>query len=117
VGLLDEQFFVYCEEIDWCMWLKRAGWEIWYTPAARVVHHVAQSTSQFRGPMLVELHRSRLRLFAKHYSPRFQRWHRRIVRFGLRRQALRDWWAMIRRRITRDEFVERLHTYGDIWGL
>ncbi|MCL4535441.1 MAG: glycosyltransferase family 2 protein [Bacteroidetes bacterium] len=117
IGPLDEQFFMYCEEIDWCMRLKLAGWQVWYTPEARIVHHVAQSSRQFRGPMLVALHRSRYRLFAKHYSPGFQRWNRRIVRTGLRWQALRDWWAVARGRLSREEFGDRLMAYGQIWGL
>jgi N-acetylglucosaminyl-diphospho-decaprenol L-rhamnosyltransferase len=117
VGLLDERFFMYCEEIDWCMRIKQAGWEIWCTPDSGVVHHVGASARQFRGPMLVELHRSRQRLFAKHYSPAFQSRHKAIVRFGLRRQALLDWWAVVRGRLSRAEFAERLAAYGEIWGL
>jgi hypothetical protein len=117
VGWLDEQFFMYCEEIDWCMQLKKAGWEIWYTPDTKVVHHIGASARQFKGRMLVELYRSRQRLFAKHYSVSFQNRHRSIVRIGLRKQALGDWWAVVRGRLTRDEFADRLDAYGQIWAL
>jgi GT2 family glycosyltransferase len=44
VGLLDESFFLYYEEVDFCRRARRAGWECWYTPAGRVVHLVGQST-------------------------------------------------------------------------
>ena len=90
VGLLDEQFFIYCEEIDWCIRIRRAGWEAYYTPTATIVHLEGRSTQQFRGPMLVELHRSRYRLFRKHYGPAFQWANRQIVRLGMARHALRD---------------------------
>lgn len=83
VGLLDEQFFMYCEEIDWCRRIKQAGWAIMHVPNARVVHHGGQSTQQAAGRMFVELHRSRFRLFAKHYSRRYQWAARGIVTVGI----------------------------------
>jgi N-acetylglucosaminyl-diphospho-decaprenol L-rhamnosyltransferase len=89
VGLLDERFFIYCEEIDWCMRVKRAGWGIYCVPGAEVVHHEAKSTRQVRGEMFVALWRSRYLLFEKHYG-RFYRWAvRRIVRLGLRAEMRR----------------------------
>jgi len=68
VGGLDERFFMYCEEVDWAMRIKRAGWRIYCVPAAGVVHYGAQSTRQFRDEMFVALWRSRFRLFNKHYE-------------------------------------------------
>ncbi|MFO0850937.1 MAG: glycosyltransferase family 2 protein [Gemmataceae bacterium] len=44
VGLLDEGYFLYYEETDFCLRAKRAGWACWYVPASRVVHLVGQST-------------------------------------------------------------------------
>jgi N-acetylglucosaminyl-diphospho-decaprenol L-rhamnosyltransferase len=38
VGGLDEQFFMYAEDLEWCHRARRGGWEIWFDPAARVVH-------------------------------------------------------------------------------
>ncbi len=39
VGLLDERFFLYGEDIDYCLRTWRAGWEVWYVPTAHVIHH------------------------------------------------------------------------------
>jgi len=89
VGLMDEGFFMYCEEIDWCMRMKSSGWQINCVPRARIVHHVAQSTRQFRDRMFVELWRSRYRLIDKHYSPLYRWMVRRIVHLGLWRDARR----------------------------
>jgi len=83
VGLMDEGFFMYCEEVDWCYRIKRAGWEIYYTPDAEIIHHGGQSTRQQSGPMLVELHRSRDRFFRKHYGPVYAEVARAIVRLGM----------------------------------
>jgi N-acetylglucosaminyl-diphospho-decaprenol L-rhamnosyltransferase len=44
IDLLDEQFFMYFEDVDLCRRVRRAGWEVWYVPASRVVHLVGQSS-------------------------------------------------------------------------
>jgi GT2 family glycosyltransferase len=67
IGLLDEQFFMYSEEMDYCLRAARAGFETWYTPSATVVHHwltVNKVTS--RGLAWVLL--SQLLYFEKHFS-------------------------------------------------
>jgi N-acetylglucosaminyl-diphospho-decaprenol L-rhamnosyltransferase len=43
-GLLDEGFFLYFEEVDFCLHVKRAGWECWSVPESKVIHLVGQST-------------------------------------------------------------------------
>lgn len=48
VGLLDERFFMFCEEIDWCYRAKRAGWEIHYLPDACVIHYGGGSSKRQR---------------------------------------------------------------------
>ena len=44
VGLLDERFFMYYEEVDFCRRAASAGWPCWYVPSSRVVHLVGQSS-------------------------------------------------------------------------
>ena len=44
VGLMDEQYFLYYEETDYCLQAKRAGWSCWYVPQSRVMHITGQST-------------------------------------------------------------------------
>ena len=46
VGLLDEGYFMYSEELDWCRRFSRAGWKTVYHPAAQVIHHGGQSSDQ-----------------------------------------------------------------------
>ncbi len=111
VGLLDERFFMYCEEIDWCLRIKAAGWGIWCVPEAEIVHHVAQSTGQFRDEMFVALWKSRYRLFEKHYSRLFQWVARRIVGLGLWAETRRVRAAARRGEITESELTSRLTTY------
>lgn len=44
IGLMDDGYFLYFEEVDYCLKARRAGWHIWYVPSSRVVHFVGQST-------------------------------------------------------------------------
>lgn len=44
IGLMDEGYFLYYEETDFCLQAKRAGWECWYVPQSRVMHILGQST-------------------------------------------------------------------------
>ncbi|MFN8375835.1 MAG: glycosyltransferase family 2 protein [Anaerolineae bacterium] len=63
----DEQFFMYCEEIDWAWRIHRAGWDVLCVPAAHVVHLGGQSTAQVRPQSLINLWTSRLLLYRKHH--------------------------------------------------
>jgi len=117
VGLLDEGFFMYCEEIDWCMRIKRAGWTILCCPEAKIVHHVGQSTGQFREDMYVELHRSRYRLYEKHYGTSFRRIARCLVRLGIAYKALQVRWAHLRGNLDAEGLKRRLRAYTEIRSL
>lgn len=75
IGLLDERFFVYTEEVDWCYRTKKAGWNIYYTPVGEVIHLEGKSTGvegQSNGQqnirMFVELHNTKCQFLDKHYS-------------------------------------------------
>ena len=48
VGVLDDGYFMYFEEVDFCLKANRAGWPCWYVPASRVVHLVGQSSGVTR---------------------------------------------------------------------
>ncbi len=44
IGLMDERYFLYFEEVDYCLQARRAGWSCWYVPKSRVMHIAGQST-------------------------------------------------------------------------
>jgi GT2 family glycosyltransferase len=73
VGKLDEGFFMLFEEVDWCYRIKQAGWEIWFTPGAKVVHHYGQSIKQVKAKMILSSHRGMYRYWRKHHRGR--RWY------------------------------------------
>lgn len=114
VGLLDERYFMYSEEVEWCWRVRQAGWAIWQTPEAQVTHIGGAATGQFRRRMLVELYRSRVVFFGQHYPPGFLHAHRAITRAGMVRAALLAWRDYARRRIAPAELRARLMAYGEI---
>lgn len=72
-GLMDEEYFMYYEEMDFCLQAKKAGWSCWYVPQSRVVHLVGQSsgvTDTKRPPKRLPQYwfDSRRRYFLKNYS-------------------------------------------------
>lgn len=66
IGLLDEGFFMYSEEVDWCYRIKRAGYEVVYFPRAEIIHYDARS-SEDQARRLEMVLSGRYRFFAKHY--------------------------------------------------
>ncbi|MCD6350583.1 MAG: glycosyltransferase family 2 protein [Armatimonadetes bacterium] len=70
VGLFDEQFPMFFNDVDLCKRLKDAGWEIWFTPAATMIHEHGAATGQVAVRMALESYRSQLRFYAKHYRGR-----------------------------------------------
>ena len=86
VGLLDESYFMYCEEIDWAMRIKAAGWQVFCVPAAEIVHLGGQSSSQIRAQSFVNLWKSRHILYHKHYSPAVVKLAGYLVRLGMARK-------------------------------
>jgi N-acetylglucosaminyl-diphospho-decaprenol L-rhamnosyltransferase len=65
VGLLDETYFMFTEEVDFCYRLLQRGWGIYWVPMARIIHYGGQSTRQVPGKMFIELYRSKVAFFRK----------------------------------------------------
>jgi GT2 family glycosyltransferase len=114
VGLFDEGFFMYAEEVEWCRRVRAAGWAIWQEPRARVVHVGGASTRQAPARMQIALYRSRMRYLRTWEPPGVVRLHRLIIRAGMLRAALRAWRGYLRGALSRDEVRERLWAYGTI---
>ena len=112
VGLLDEGFFMYAEEVEWCWRIRRAGWAIWQQPAARVTHVGGGATRQFRGRMLVALWQSRMRYLRQAHSPATVRLHALVLALGMLRATLLAWRAYRAGAIDRDELRARLWAFG-----
>jgi GT2 family glycosyltransferase len=94
VGLLDDGYRMYCEEIDWCWRMRRAAWRTFCVPTAQVIHHAGRSADQVPVLSFRDLWMSRARLYARHHGPvtwwlaqamvraRMQQWIRQAERKG-----------------------------------
>lgn len=68
VGPMDEQFFMYFEETDWCYRFKRAGWKVMFTPNGQIVHLGGVSSKQVKPQMVRQWRKSMLLYYKKHKS-------------------------------------------------
>jgi len=66
-GLLDEQFFMYGEDLDWAYRIKQHGWEVWYNAGVEVLH-VKEASSRRSARARVEFYRAMLIFYRKHYA-------------------------------------------------
>jgi N-acetylglucosaminyl-diphospho-decaprenol L-rhamnosyltransferase len=67
IGLLDEGFFMYWEDADFCFRAKERGWKVFCVPDAIVVHHEGKSAGRRDGRLIVEFNRSAYRYYRKHH--------------------------------------------------
>jgi GT2 family glycosyltransferase len=109
-GLLDEGYFMYAEEVDWCWRIRRAGWPFYCVPAARAIHHAGASTRQFRSQSTLNLWRSRRKLYVRFYGPVKRFLAGRIVGLGMRAEARRARRSARHGEITATEGHERVET-------
>jgi len=68
VGLMDEQFYIYYEDVDWCFRIKKRGWKIYFIPEAEIIHYGGQSAWPNMSKMRIEGYKSRHKFFKKHYG-------------------------------------------------
>jgi GT2 family glycosyltransferase len=68
VGWLDEDYFLFLEETDWCFRIKKAGWKIYHCPEAEVTHLQGKSAEVEKQRARVEYYRSRYHFFEKNRS-------------------------------------------------
>jgi GT2 family glycosyltransferase len=68
VGGLDENFFMYAEETDWCYRFRKCGWKVMFAPVGEIIHYGGQSTTQIPVAMIIQLRLSILKFIKKHYG-------------------------------------------------
>ena len=67
IGGLDETFFMYCEDVDFCLRARNSGFKTLYHPGAKVLHHIAGSSRKTPRKMIAERHKSMWHYYRKHY--------------------------------------------------
>jgi GT2 family glycosyltransferase len=94
VGLMDEEYFVFAEEADWCRRFRDAGWRCVFAPVARILHvdGGSKSTEQANARMYVQMQKSVLRFHRKHLGA--ARWVLAKVLFATSMTARAAWWRL-----------------------
>lgn len=100
VGLMDDTFFFYAEESDWCLRFRRAGWKVMFAPVGSFIHLGGASAQQLSVQRDVLLHGGLLHWHVKHGTATSAKAAERILRGGLR---LRQWIWTMRCWLTRSE--------------
>ncbi|MCZ6690429.1 MAG: glycosyltransferase family 2 protein [Planctomycetota bacterium] len=80
VGPFDEKFFLFMEEADWCLRMRRSGWEIYHLPHLTAIHHHGASKRKLESASWIEYYRSTYIYFRKHRSLVAYVWLR-VLRF------------------------------------
>ncbi|MHB8635804.1 MAG: glycosyltransferase family 2 protein [Fimbriimonadaceae bacterium] len=70
IGVLDEAYFMYCEDVDWCFRAHAAGLQVTYLPTAVITHAIGTSSSKAANKMIARFHRSMLRFYRKNMTPK-----------------------------------------------
>lgn len=68
VGLLDEDYFFFFEETDWCLRMREAGWKVVFDPRYAIRHLQGRSAAQVNVSARIEYWRSRYTYFGKHFG-------------------------------------------------
>jgi len=68
VGPMDEGFFMYSEELDWCRRFREAGWRVVYLPAAQIVHYGGKSSEQIVAARHIHFQTSKVRYVRKYHG-------------------------------------------------
>jgi len=83
VGLLDEDYFMHCEDLDWCKRFSLAGWQVGFIPAATVTHAKGVSSATRPIAVLWTLHKGMWRFFDKFYHDQHSFLLRAFVKLGI----------------------------------
>ncbi|HES58907.1 MAG TPA: glycosyltransferase, partial [Caldithrix sp.] len=71
VGYLDEDFFMYCEDIDYCHRINKEGGKIYYVPASQIIHYKGESTKKNNLDYVITFNRSLYKFYKKHYQQKY----------------------------------------------
>jgi len=84
VGLLDEEYFMHCEDLDWCKRFEQCGWKVAFVSEASVMHAKGISSASRPIQVLRTLHAGMDRFFDKYYQSDYSWLTRKIVRLGIK---------------------------------
>jgi GT2 family glycosyltransferase len=88
VGLLDERFFMYAEDLDWCKRFRDVGYKIIYHPSAKIIHHkyksgIKSASKKIATQTSKHFYDTMLQYYDKHYQKQYPQFVRTLIRYFL----------------------------------
>ena len=83
IGLLDEDYFMYGEDIDLCYKIKKAGWKVVYYGKSEIIHYKGASSKKQKSKLIYEFHRAMYLFYNKHYKNEYSFFTRLLVYLGI----------------------------------
>jgi len=91
IGMLDERFFMYGEELDWCLSTKMAGWKVMYYPDAEIIHYKGECSKSNSMNATFEFYRSMYLFHKKHFAEKYNPVINIIIYAGIFLKAVSSW--------------------------
>jgi GT2 family glycosyltransferase len=88
VGLFDENYFMYVEDVDICYQLWKKGWKVYYCPQAKIMHYIGESSRQKSPGMIIEHHRSMYYFLTKQNKDSYKKIFNLFIAIGLSVRAI-----------------------------
>lgn len=83
LGGMDENYFLYYDDTDFCISAKKNNWKVYYLPDAEVVHHLSKSVKKFSSYLYPKIIESELYFFRKHYGKKAEAACRNLILFSM----------------------------------
>lgn len=83
IGLLDEDYFMYGEDIDWCYRIKKAEWKIIYYGKVEIIHYKGSSSKKQKSKLIYEFYRAMYLFYSKHYTNKYSLLTKIVMYLGI----------------------------------
>ena len=114
VGLLDEEYFMYSEEVDLCTRLTQSGWHLYWIPDAEVIHFGGQSTQQVAEEMFLRLYEGKIMYYRKHQSNLAVRLYKFILCIATLVRLVLTPFALLEEPTQRRRHLDLFHNYRQL---
>jgi GT2 family glycosyltransferase len=83
VGYLDEDYFMYCEDVDYCYRVTGAGWKVYYAPVSDIIHYKGESTKKNNLDYVLNFNKSLYLFYKKHFHKKYFSFFAWFILFGI----------------------------------
>jgi GT2 family glycosyltransferase/lipopolysaccharide/colanic/teichoic acid biosynthesis glycosyltransferase len=83
VGYLDEDYFMYCEDVDYCYRITRSGWKVYYAPVSDIIHYKGESTKKDNLDYVLNFNKSLYLFYKKHFHKKYIAFFTWIILVGI----------------------------------